>query len=181
MQVSDRFRQATADLTGPVAVFVAVVPLQQPLLLRLWRRPVSRRRELVGRGCPCSCRCGCRAGWDRPPRKTQRFDLAVSSCIRCGALWAPRRHDCLRRICRGTLNSLYRTRSYLSTRALTGAAAAGAAAAVAAVMSAGVGEIIAAATIGALVAELLDAGFASTTHRLRGNGRWIDAAGSCSQ
>ena len=67
--------------------------------------------------------------------------------------------------------------AYLSTRALTGAAAAGAAAAVADIMSAGVGEIIAASTVAALVAEVLDAGFASTTHRLRGNGRWVDAAG----
>jgi putative nucleotidyltransferase with HDIG domain len=67
--------------------------------------------------------------------------------------------------------------AYLSTRALTGAAAAGAAAVVTDIMSAGVGEIIAASTVAALVAEVLDAGFASTTHRLRGNGRWADAAG----
>jgi putative nucleotidyltransferase with HDIG domain len=66
--------------------------------------------------------------------------------------------------------------AYLSTRALTGAAAAGAATAAAELMGGGLGGTIASATVAALVAEVLDAGFASTTHRLRGNGRWADAA-----
>ena len=43
-------------------------------------------------------------------------------------------------------------------------------------MSAGVGELVVASTVAALTREVVDAGLASLTHRLRGNGRWIDAA-----
>jgi putative nucleotidyltransferase with HDIG domain len=67
--------------------------------------------------------------------------------------------------------------TYLCSRALTGAAAAGAAAVAASVMSGGAGEVIASSTAAALVAEVLDAAFASATHRLRGNGSWREAAG----
>ena len=67
--------------------------------------------------------------------------------------------------------------TYFCSRALTGAAAAGAASAAALAMSAGTGEVIASSTAAALVAEVLDAAFASATHRLRGNGSWREAAG----
>jgi putative nucleotidyltransferase with HDIG domain len=66
--------------------------------------------------------------------------------------------------------------AYFSSRGLTGAAAAGAAAAAASVMAGGTGEIIASSTAAALVAEVLDAAFASATHGLRGNGSWREAA-----
>jgi putative nucleotidyltransferase with HDIG domain len=65
--------------------------------------------------------------------------------------------------------------TYLSTRALTGAAAAGVAAGVATLMSGGAGEIIVASTAAALVAELLDAIFASFTFWLRGIGSFTGA------
>jgi putative nucleotidyltransferase with HDIG domain len=67
--------------------------------------------------------------------------------------------------------------TYLSSRALTGAAAAGAAIVAGGLMSGGAGEVIAASTAAALVAEVLDAAFASITHRLRGNGSLREAAG----
>jgi putative nucleotidyltransferase with HDIG domain len=66
--------------------------------------------------------------------------------------------------------------TYFCSRALTGAAAAGAAAAAASVMHGGAGEVIASATAAALVAEVMDAAFASLTHRLRGNGTYREAA-----
>jgi putative nucleotidyltransferase with HDIG domain len=66
--------------------------------------------------------------------------------------------------------------SYLSTRALTGAAAAGAAALVASSMSGGVGQVLATSTAAALTAEVLDSAFACVLYRLRGHGSWTVAA-----
>ena len=43
-------------------------------------------------------------------------------------------------------------------------------------MHGGAGEVIASSTAAALVAEVIDAAFASLTHRLRGNGSWREAA-----
>jgi putative nucleotidyltransferase with HDIG domain len=65
--------------------------------------------------------------------------------------------------------------AFLGSRALTGAAAAGAAAAIASMMSPGPGEVVAAATIAALVAEAIDAGFVSVAFVLRGNGSFGEA------
>lgn len=62
--------------------------------------------------------------------------------------------------------------SYLATRALTGAAAAGVASAVASVVHPGVGEVLAASTLAAATAELLDSAFAAVMHQLRGYGSW---------
>jgi putative nucleotidyltransferase with HDIG domain len=64
--------------------------------------------------------------------------------------------------------------AYMGSRALTGAAAAGAAAAVASTMS-GAGEIVAAATVASLVAEGLDALFASVAFALRRLGSLTEA------
>jgi len=66
--------------------------------------------------------------------------------------------------------------SYLASRAITGAAAAGAAAAVTHALGTGVGEILAASTAAATVAEFVDSAFASALHQLRGYGPWIVAA-----
>jgi putative nucleotidyltransferase with HDIG domain len=62
--------------------------------------------------------------------------------------------------------------SYLSTRALTGAAAAGAAAIAADSISPGFAEVLAASTAAALVGEVLDSAFAAALHQLRGYGSW---------
>ena len=67
--------------------------------------------------------------------------------------------------------------AYLSSRALTGAAAAGAAAAVASAMSGGAGAIVAAAAAASLVAEGLDALFASAAFALRRLGSLTEALG----
>ncbi len=66
--------------------------------------------------------------------------------------------------------------TYLFSRSLTGALAAGAASVAANAIGGGIGEIVVAATAGALVIEVADAGFASLTFWLRGHGRWIEAA-----
>ena len=66
--------------------------------------------------------------------------------------------------------------SYLSTRSLTGAAAAGGAAIVAHTMAPGVGEVVAASTVAAAIAEALDSAFACALHQLRGYGSWRIAA-----
>jgi len=66
--------------------------------------------------------------------------------------------------------------AYLGSRAITGALAAGAAAGPMAVMGDGAGKTVVAATAAAFIAEASDAAFASLTFRLRGYGRWIDAA-----
>jgi putative nucleotidyltransferase with HDIG domain len=66
--------------------------------------------------------------------------------------------------------------TYLCSRSLTGALAGAAAAGAAAAMGCGIGETVVAATTGALVIEVADAGFSSLTYWLRGHGRWIEAA-----
>jgi len=66
--------------------------------------------------------------------------------------------------------------AYFGSRALTGAIAAGASAVVAGFMTAGAGELVVAATVAALTAQAVDVAFASLAFRLRGHGRWFDAA-----
>jgi putative nucleotidyltransferase with HDIG domain len=66
--------------------------------------------------------------------------------------------------------------TYFCSRALTGAAAAGAAAAAGSAMAGGTGAVLASSAAAALVAEVLDAVFASVTYRLRGNGTLYEAA-----
>jgi putative nucleotidyltransferase with HDIG domain len=67
--------------------------------------------------------------------------------------------------------------TYMSTRALTGAAAAAASLAVASLTADGAGQIVAAATVAALVAEGLDALFASVAFALRRLGSFREALG----
>jgi putative nucleotidyltransferase with HDIG domain len=67
--------------------------------------------------------------------------------------------------------------AHLCSRALTGAAAGGAVLVVVSVMSNGTGEIVAAASIAALVAEVLDDVFASITFRLRRRGAFSESLG----
>jgi putative nucleotidyltransferase with HDIG domain len=64
---------------------------------------------------------------------------------------------------------------YASNRAMIGAIAGGAAWGVGSVFAAGPGRVVAAATAGALAAEIADAGFTSLTFTLRGLGRWTEA------
>src|SRR5581483_4233028 len=66
--------------------------------------------------------------------------------------------------------------AYVANRALIGAAAGAAAAALEALMPSGAGEVVAAATAAALVAEVIDACFTSLTFELRGLGSWKEAA-----
>jgi putative nucleotidyltransferase with HDIG domain len=66
--------------------------------------------------------------------------------------------------------------AYACNRALIGALAGCAAAAVSLVFATGAGELVAAATAAALVAEIADASFTSLTYALRGLGNWTDAA-----
>jgi putative nucleotidyltransferase with HDIG domain len=66
--------------------------------------------------------------------------------------------------------------TYFCSRALTGAAAAGAAATAGSAMAGGTGAVLASSAAAALVAEVLDAVFASVTYRLRGNGTLYEAA-----
>ena len=66
--------------------------------------------------------------------------------------------------------------AYVCNRALIGALAGGAAAALGSLFVSGAGELVAAATAGALVAELADAAFTSLTYALRRLGDWTDAA-----
>jgi putative nucleotidyltransferase with HDIG domain len=64
--------------------------------------------------------------------------------------------------------------AYVGSRSLTGALAAGASSLVAHSMG-GTGELVVAATVAALTAQVVDVLFASVTYRLRGHGRFLDA------
>jgi putative nucleotidyltransferase with HDIG domain len=65
--------------------------------------------------------------------------------------------------------------TYLFNRALVGAAAGAAAFGVVALLPSGPGEVLAAATIAATVAEVSDTALTATVFRLRGFGRWSEA------
>ena len=64
---------------------------------------------------------------------------------------------------------------YLSNRAVAGAAAGGAAVATAHLIPSGPGQVVAAATVAALTAELADTLLTSFVYALRGIGRWTEA------
>jgi putative nucleotidyltransferase with HDIG domain len=64
--------------------------------------------------------------------------------------------------------------AYVGSRSLTGALAAGASSLVAGVMG-GTGQLVVAATLAALTAQVVDVLFASVTYRLRGHGSFLDA------
>jgi putative nucleotidyltransferase with HDIG domain len=66
--------------------------------------------------------------------------------------------------------------AYAGSRSLTGAVAAGSSAVVASLMSPGTGELVVASAVAALTAQVADVTVASLTYRIRGHGRWIDAA-----
>lgn len=66
--------------------------------------------------------------------------------------------------------------AYAGSRSLTGAVAAGSSAVVASLMSPGTGELVVASAVAALTAQVADVAIASLTYRIRGHGRWIDAA-----
>jgi putative nucleotidyltransferase with HDIG domain len=177
MQVSDRFSQATADLTAPVAAYVVVVSLAAVSVAA-----ALAKAGTTGVNWPAVIALAVVAAVAERGGIALRGKLNVSisllPAVFAAVLFGPLPAMIVFGASAAGLTIPFFGRiAYLSTRALTGAAAAGAAAAVADIMSAGVGEIIAASTVAALVAEVLDAGFASTTHRLRGNGRWVDAAG----
>src|SRR5689334_1877414 len=65
---------------------------------------------------------------------------------------------------------------YLFNRAIIGAASGLAAAGIVAVVPGGIEETVAAATVAALTAEIVDAALTSITYTLRGLGRWTEAA-----
>jgi putative nucleotidyltransferase with HDIG domain len=177
MQVSDRFRKATADLTAPVAVYVVVVTLAAATVASSLARTGWPHVNWWAVGALAIVAAVAERG-GIALRGKLNVSISLLPAVFAAVLFGPFAAMIVFGASVAGLSIPVVGRfAYLSTRALTGAAAAGAAAAVATLMSAGVGEIIAAATVAALVAELLDAGFASTTHRLRGNGRWVDAAG----
>jgi putative nucleotidyltransferase with HDIG domain len=66
--------------------------------------------------------------------------------------------------------------TYVFNRALIGASAGAAASAAIALFPSGVGQIVAASTAAALVAELADTAFTSLMYVLRGYGKWTEAA-----
>ena len=147
MQVSDRFRQATADLTAPVAVYVAIVTLAA----------ASVAASLAAAGVPGNVNWWAVVALAVVAAVAERGGIALRGKLNVSISLLP---AVFAAVLFGPLAAmivfgasvaglsipLIGRVAYLSTRALTGAAAAGAAAAVAAVMSAGVGEIIAAAT-----------------------------------
>jgi putative nucleotidyltransferase with HDIG domain len=65
---------------------------------------------------------------------------------------------------------------YLFNRAIIGAASGLAATGIVAIVPGGIEETVAAATVAALTAEIVDAALTSITYSLRGLGRWTEAA-----
>jgi len=177
MQVSDRLSKATADLTLPVGLYIAVVVFAAAaaaVALTAAGTGVENWPGVIALAVVAAM--AERGGIALRGKLNVSISLlpAVFAAVLFGPLAAM---IVFGASVVGLSIPLAGRVAYLSTRALTGAAAAGAASGAAAVMSGGIGGIIASATLAALVAEVLDACFASTTHRLRGNGRWRDAAG----
>ena len=176
MQVTDRFRQATADLTAPVAAYIVAVTVTAAAVataLALSGPSTENWPAVIALAVVAAV--AERGGIALRGKLNVSISLlpAVFAAVLFGPLPAM---IVFGASAVGLSIPIAGKVAYSASRALTGAAAAGAAAAAASLTSGGIGGIIASATVAALVAEVLDAIFASTTHRLRGNGRWTDAA-----
>ncbi|MFL5925391.1 MAG: HD-GYP domain-containing protein [Gaiellaceae bacterium] len=116
------------------------------------------------------------AGANRPARQPHRFYFVVPVRLRRCPFRAARGDGCFQRIGARAEHADPGRLAYVFNRALIGALAGGAAVAVGSLFVSGAGELVAAATAAALVAELADAAFTSLTYRLRRLGNWTDAA-----
>lgn len=176
MSIYGRIRRIILDLTVPVAVYIAVVACAAGVVAA----------SLVSAGIGVGSWAGVVglaivAALGERGRITLRGELTISisllPAVFAAVLYGPLAAMIVFGASVVGLSFPVAGRiAYLSSRALTGAIAAGAAAGVAALMADGVGQIIAASTAAALVAEAVDGAFASFTFSLRGHGSWKDAA-----
>jgi len=176
MSTSDRIRQLTAELTVPLAAYIAVVVVAAS----------SVGAALLTSGYHAGPPAGVVglaiiAALGERGRITLRGKLNVSISL-LPAIFAAVLYGPLAAMVVfaasvvGLSIPLAGRLAYLSSRALTGAVAAAAASLVGVLMAPGAGEVIVASTAAALAAEILDAAFACTTFSLRGGGSWLDAA-----
>ena len=177
MQVFDRIRAEVADLTTTIAVYLAVTGLVASgtavvlLAVGLDSGPLAAVVSLAFIAAVTEWR----------GRIALRGHLTVSismfPAVFAAALFGPLAGMCVFSASALGCNVPIAGRlAYIFNRAIIGALAGGAAAGVMALFPTGPGEVVAAATIAALVAEVADAGFTSLTYTLRGHGRWTDAA-----
>lgn len=175
MSTFARFRAATSDLTAPVAAYIVVVSFTAigvAFVLAWDGQRIGNWPGVIGLGAVAALgergRIKLRAGLD--------VSISLLPAVFAAVLYGPLAAMLVFGASVVGLSFPIAGRiSYLSTRALTGAAAAGAAVAITAIMPGGAGEIIVASTVAALVAELLDVVFASLAYWLRGSGTFVSA------
>jgi len=175
MSTFSKLRAELSDLTAPVAAYVAIVTLAATVT------GASLALAGVGVGSwPGVLTLGAVAAFSERGRIKLKGNLDVSISL-LPATFAAVLYGPLSAMLVfgasvvGLSLPLAGRLTYLSTRALTGAAAAGAAVAVAPIMTGGTGEIVAAAAAASLVAEGLDALFASVAYALRKLGSLSEA------
>lgn len=176
MQAFDRIRQAFADVSRPVAVYIAAVAVVMAAVA------TGLAVAGVGPGPPVAviglAIVAAISEWRG--RIVLRTKLTVSislfPAVFAAVLFGPLAGMIVYAASAVALDMPAVGRlTYVGNRALIGAVAGAAASAVGAITTSGPGSTVAAATAAALAAEIMDAGLASLTFALRRNGRWIEA------
>jgi putative nucleotidyltransferase with HDIG domain len=176
MSIIERIRQVAADLTAPVAAYVAVLALAAAGILAglvLTHEPLGNWAGVVGLAAVAALGEGGRI----KVRGELRISISLLPAVCAAVLYGPLAGMAVfGASVLGLPFPLVGRLTYLSSRAITGAAAAGASAGVAALVPQGVGSIIAGSGAAALVAEVVDGAFISAVFTLRGYGSWREAA-----
>lgn len=176
MSVRDWIRGAVADISAPVAIYMAIVASSAAAVA------VGLALGGTGLGSPAAVAgLAVVAALGERGRITLHGDLTISisllPAIFAAVLFGPLAGMVVFGASVSGLSFPIAGRvTYLATRSLTGAFAAGAAAAVGSFVTEGVGRLISASIAAALAAELADAFFTSITYTLRGYGSWREAA-----
>lgn len=177
VQVFMRFREIFADLTRPLRLYIAGVAIAAGGLAA----GLALAGVRLGPGVAVAGLALIAALAEWRGRIDLRGDLTASvslfPSIFAAVLFGPLAGMIVFAASATALNLPVAGRiTYFFNRALIGAGAGAAASGVAMFMPPGPGEIVAAATVAALAAEIADGALTCLTFALRGLGRWIDAA-----
>lgn len=172
MSISRYFRENTADLNRPTAIYIAaalIAAVATAAGLGIAGVGIGSWWAVLGLAAVAAA---CERGSIRL-RKNMTVSISLLPAVFAAVLFGP-----LGGMIVFGASSLFLAFppiarvTYFATRALTGAATAGAAALVGGAISEGVGRTIAASMAAALTAELVDGSFAALTFQLRKIGSW---------
>ena len=176
MSIFARIRQLTADLTPPVATYIATLFLAAAGTAAGLVITGDRLGNLAGViGLATVAALG--EGGRIKVRGELRISISLLPAVFAAVLYGPLSAMVVfGASIVGLPFPLAGRITYLCSRALTGAITAGAAAGASLLVPDGVGRVIAASSAAAFAAEVIDGAFASVTFSLRGFGSWKEVA-----